>query len=94
MTIHYGEITAMIKVQHEKAAGPTALCKEIERVRLDASRAEQERQAAAVKAATERIEAQKEAKRVKRVAAKERKKALLAAKLAAESAAIAALAEF
>ena len=78
MTITYDKITATIKVQHEKAAGPTALCKEIERVRLDASRAEQERQAAAVKAATERDEARKEPKRVKRVVKKEVKLAELA----------------
>ena len=42
--IEYGEITATIKVHHEKAARLTALCKEMERVRLDTLRAEQERQ--------------------------------------------------
>ena len=56
VTITYDKITVTIKVQHEKAAGPTALCKKIERVRLVASRVEQERQAAAVKAAAERDE--------------------------------------
>ena len=61
LTIGYGEITATIKVQHEKAAEPTALCKEIERVRLETSRAEQGRQAAAMKAAAEKDEARKEA---------------------------------
>ena len=79
VTIEYGEITATIKVQHEKAAGPTALCKEVERVRLDTLRAEQERQAAATKAATEKDEAWKEAKRIKRVARKELKKVKLSA---------------
>ena len=79
VTIEYDEVAAVIRVQDEKAAGPTALCKEMERVRLDKSRAEQERQAAVVKAATEKTEAQKKAKRIKRVAAKERKKVLLAA---------------
>ena len=59
-------------MQHEKTAGPTALCKEMDRVRLDTLRAEQERQAAAVKAASEKIEAKTEAKRVKRVIAKGR----------------------
>ena len=89
VTIEYGEITATIKVQHEKVAGLTTLCKKMERVRLDTLRAEQEGQAAAVKAATEKDEARKEAKRIKRVARKERKKVELAAlaELAAEQAA-------
>ena len=46
VTIKYGKITVMIRVQHEKAAGPTALCKEMDKVRLDTLCAEQERQAA------------------------------------------------
>ena len=95
--IEYGEITATIKVQYKKAAGPTALCKEMERVRFDTLRAEQEGQTAAEKAATEKDNARKEAKRIKRVARKERKKvelAELAAELAAGRAALVAIAEF
>ncbi len=59
-------------------------------MRLNTYRAEQERQASAVKAATEKDEARKEATRIKRVAAKERKKV----ELAAGRAAVLALAEF
>ena len=95
--IKYGEITATIKVQREKAAGPTALCKEMERVRLDTLRAEQKRQTAAVEAAMEKDKARKEAKRIKRVARTERTKvelAELAAELAAGRGAVVALAKF
>ena len=53
VTIGHGSLTAMIKVQHKNAAGPTALCKEMEKVRLNTLRAELEQQAAAAKAATE-----------------------------------------
>ncbi len=84
-------------MQHEKTAGPTALCKEMDRVRLDTLRAEQERQTAAAEAATEKDKARKEAKRIKRVARKERKKielAELAVELAASRAAVMVLAEF
>ncbi len=69
----------------------------MEKVRLDTLRAEQERQAAAAKAATKKDEARKEAKGIKRLAKKELKKvsqAELAEELAAGRAAVAALAEF
>ena len=62
-------------------------------MRLDTLRAEQERQAAAVKAAKDKDEAQKEAKRIKRVARKKRKKVALAEELAVGRADVAALAE-
>ena len=82
---------------HEKAAGLTALCKKMERVRLDTLLAEQERQTAAAKAATEKDKAWKDAKHIKRVTWKERKKvelAEMAAELAAGRAALVAIAEF
>ena len=72
---------------------------EMEKVRFDTLRAEQERQAVAAKAATEKDEARKEAKRIKHVARKERKKVVLAElaglaeELAAGRAAVTALAE-
>ena len=65
--------------ESRKANRPTTLYpKEMERVRLETSCAEQERQTAAVKAATKKDEARKEAKRIKHVAANERKKVDLA----------------
>ena len=84
-------------MQHEKTAGPTALCKEMDRVRLDTLRAEQERQTAAAEAATEKDKAREEAERIKRVARKERKKvelAELAAELPAGRAAVETIAKF
>ena len=40
MTIMYGKITTTIKVRQVKATGPTALCHEMEKIRLETSRAE------------------------------------------------------